>query len=142
MNIGYALNYCSKLLRHALNKELQKENLTISQFAVLKDIDMNTGGNKNVDGIIAVEIAERLDMDKPTISAIVQRLTEKDYLERLPNPKDKRSYLLNLTNTARKKIPHLEEINQAVLSTATEQLSEKEINRFEATLNHMIENLR
>ncbi len=142
MNIGYTINYCSKLLRNKLNTALEKENLTIAQFAVIKDIEMNSFHNENTVGVIAVDIAERLDMDKPTVSGIVNRLVEKNYVEKLENPEDKRSFILRLTNKSNSKIARLERINQAVLSEAINGLTEEEQEAFIKTLSKIIDNLR
>lgn len=142
MNIGYTINYCSKLLRNKLNTALEKEDLTIAQFAVIKDIEMNSSHDENKTSVIAVDIAERLDMDKPTVSGIVNRLVEKNYVEKLANPEDKRSFILKLTNKSSSKIARLEEINQIVLSEAISGLTEEEQEAFKKTLSKIIDNLR
>lgn len=142
MNIGYTINYCSKLLRNKLNTALEKEDLTVAQFAVIKDIEMNSSHDENKAGVIAVDIAERLDMDKPTVSGIVNRLVEKNYVEKMANPEDKRSFILKLTNKSSSKIARLEEINQIVLSEAISGLTEEEKEAFKKMLSKIIDNLR
>lgn len=142
MNLGYTINYCSKLLRNNLNTELEKENLTISQFAVIKDIEINSLNDAPNSGVIAVEIAERLDMDKPTISGIVNRLSTKGYVKKSPNPQDQRSVILTLTKESRAVLPKLEEINKTVLAKATKDLTEEEIELLKRILDKMIKNLR
>ena len=142
MNIGFIVNYCSKLLKNRLNRELEKEEITVSQFAVIKDIEMNSfKANKEV-GVTAVEIAERLDMDKPTISGIINRLIDKGYIEKLSNPDDRRSFILKLTGESKDKLPTLERINNEVISYAIEGLSKEEIEMFKNTMAKMIENMR
>lgn len=142
MNIGFIINYCSKLLRNRLNRELEKEDITVSQFAAIKDIEMNSFLDGKEIGVTAVEIAERLDMDKPTISGIINRLVDKKYVEKLPNPKDKRSFILKLTEESKAKLTSLENINNKVISDAIEGLSDKEIESFIKTINKIIRNMR
>lgn len=142
MNIGYTINYCSKLLKNRLNRELEKEGITVPQFASIKDIEMNSFIDGKELGVAAVEIAERLDMDKPTISGIINRLVDKQYVEKLPNPSDKRSFILKLTKKSKAKLPSLEKINNAVIYDAVEGLTDEEIENFKNTLNKIIRNMR
>lgn len=142
MNSGFMINDCSKLLRNRLNKELEIEDITASQFAVIKDIEMNSFLDKKEIKVTAVEIAERLGMDKPTISGIINRLIDKEYLEKQPNPTDKRSSILKLTKESKVKLPILEKISNKVISDATNGLTDKEIEFFNDTLGKIIENMR
>lgn len=142
MNIGYSMNYCSKLLKNKLNKELETEDITVAQFAVIKDIEINTMFDGLKANITAVEIAERLDMDKPTISGIINRLAEKGYLEKLPHPTDGRSSILKLTEYCIQKLPSLEKINNKVVSEALEGLGKNDLIIFEGLLNKIIENIK
>ncbi|OJF90646.1 MarR family winged helix-turn-helix transcriptional regulator [Alkalibacterium sp. 20] len=142
MNIGYTINYCSKLLKNRLNKELEIEDITVSQFATIKDIEMNSFKDGKEVGATAVEISERLDIDKPTISGIINRLIDKEYVEKQPNPNDKRSFVLKLTKESKKKLPKLEEINNKVLSNATKGLSNEEVLLFKNTISKIIKNMR
>lgn len=142
MNSGFMINDCSKLLRNRLNKELEIEDITASQFAVIKDIEMNSFLDKKEIKVTAVEIAERLGMDKPTISGIINRLIDKEYLEKQPNPTDKRSSILKLTKESKAKLPTLEKISNKVISDATNGLTDKEIEFFNDTLGKIIENMR
>lgn len=142
MNIGLIINYCSKLLRNKFNRELEKEDLTVSQFATIKDIEMNSFKDGKEVGVTAVEIAERLDMDKPTISGIINRLVDKQFVEKLANPHDKRSFILKLTSESKEKLPNLEKINDAVIAEAMEGLTDEEIETFNKIINKIIRNMR
>lgn len=142
MNIGFIINYCSKLLRNRLNRELEKENITVSQFAAIKDIEMNSFKDGKEIGVTSVEIAERLDMDKPTVSGIINRLIDKEYVEKLPNPNDRRSFILKLTKESKSKLSSLEKINDEVISDAIQGLTDEEIRIFENVIGKIIENMR
>lgn len=142
MNIGYTINYCSKLLKKKLNKELEVEDITVSQFATIKDIENNSYINGKEVGATAVEIAERLDMDKPTLSGIINRLIDKNYIEKHSNPADKRSFILKLTEESKSKISKLEDINNKVLSDATVGLTHDEVLVFKNTISKILRNMR
>lgn len=139
INIGYGINLCSKLLKNKLNKELEKEGITAAQFAVLKDIQIN---NTNLRNTTAVLIADRLKMDKPTISGIVNRLVSKDYIKKLPNLKDKRSSILVLTEKCNEKLDRFEEINEEIIKSITKGIENKELEAIDKVLNKIIDTLK
>ncbi len=141
-NIGYALTLCSKLLKNRLNKELEKEGITAAQFAVIKDIEINAKHDESLEKITAVAIGERLDMDKPTISAIVSRLVSKGYIEKFPHPTDKRASILKLTDYCRDKLPIFELISEKVISSAIEGLSTEELTNFNEVISKFINNMK
>lgn len=141
-NIGYAITLCSKLLKNKLNKELEKEGITAAQFAVIKDIEINSKSNKDIENITAVAIGERLDMDKPTISGIINRLASKGYVEKLPHPTDKRASILKLTDYCTKMLQIFELISENVISTAIEGVSAEELSKFNEVVSKLINNMK
>lgn len=142
MNLGYGINLCSKLLKNKLNKELEEEGLTAAQFAVIKDIEINSAINKDLNQVTAVAIAQRLDMDKPTISGIVNRLITKGYIEKLQHPKDKRASILSITELCNKKMRVLEEINKKVIEASLSGINEEELKIFDKVLGKIIKNMK
>lgn len=142
MNIGYSVNYCSKLLKNRLNRELETEDITVAQFAVIKYIEMNSLEDQQDRNITAVEIAEGLDMDKPTISGIINRLVDKGYVIKLPHEKDKRASILKLTEYCIEKLPNLETINEIVIKSALKELSNEDLYVFQNIIYKIIQNLQ
>lgn len=140
-NLSYAVNLCSKLLKNRMNKELEKEGITTAQFAILKDIHIHILLDKQED-LTPVLIASRLDMDKPTISGIINRLVAKGYLEKIANEEDKRSYLVNLTEKAKIKINDFDKINNEIVDMAIEGIEKEKLRAFGEVLLKMMVNLR
>lgn len=88
-NTSYLLIKASRVLKNKLDRQLKKHDITASQFSVLYQIRQNN--NK----AIASDVAKSLDLDRPTISAIIKRLENKKILRRTPHESDKRfEYLL------------------------------------------------
>lgn len=141
MNIAYKINHCSKLLKNQLNNELKDENITAAQFATIKDIERHSLQDGKEFPITAVEISRRLDIDKPTMSGIINRLVAKDYIKKEVNPEDKRSFLLKLSKESKKKLSQLEKISNSVMDKATEDLTDEEIEILNASLNKIIESV-
>lgn len=114
-NIGYLLMKVSKELKYTLSKNLAKFELTSSQWAVMKQLDIEERMHSPLNNRTAVEIATRLDFDKPTISGIVKRLIEKEMIRKEPHPNDRRASVLFLTSKSREMIPVIEEVCDAVI---------------------------
>ncbi|MGM0123258.1 hypothetical protein IGI37_000624 [Enterococcus sp. AZ194] len=82
----------SKHLKYALNQALIKKGITIQQWAVIQQLSLRAE-------CTAVELANILDMDKPTVSGVVKRLELKSLLIKKDNPLDQRSSLLSLSDS-------------------------------------------
>ncbi len=128
-NIGYLVMKVSKELRYILTKELKEYDLTTSQWSVLKRLQIEEENNSSFIMRTAVELALKLDFDKPTISGIINRLFEKGMLRKEQHPDDKRAYILFLTPRAKELIPTLELVSNRVIDESLSDFSteEKEI---------------
>ncbi|MGJ7909969.1 MarR family winged helix-turn-helix transcriptional regulator [Neobacillus sp. LXY-1] len=125
-NIGYLIMKVSKELRYTLTKELAIYDLTASQWAVLKRLEMLEGDTSSIHLRTAVEIASMLDFDKPTMSGIVNRLCEKGMMVKEKHPNDKRSSILFLTSKAKELIPKLEMVSNGVMEDSLKRFSIEE----------------
>jgi DNA-binding MarR family transcriptional regulator len=113
-NLSYLLIKASRHLKNSLDKRLSAYDITASQFSVLNQI-YNSKGN-----ITSAEIAAILESDRPTISGIINRLEQKKLLEKVVNPKDKRSAYLKLTQTTMDLVEKLrlesDQLNEEIFS--------------------------
>lgn len=91
-NTAYLIMKASRVLKYELDQRLKKYDITASQFSVLYQIRQHN------NRVTASEVAEVLDLDRPTISAIIKRLHNKGIIERVPHEKDKRSEYLLINN--------------------------------------------
>ncbi len=86
-------------------------------------------------------LAERLEIDKSYMVAILDYLTERGYVVREKNPKDRREQLIRLTPAGKKGVPVFRkaicELNQQCLKSATEQ----QVRTFNEVLNLIQSNL-
>lgn len=125
-NIGFLLMKVSKDLKYILAKELKLYDLTPSQWAVLKRLEMEENCKSSLNRRTSVEIASKLEFDKPTISGIVTRLIEKGMIRKERHPSDKRSSILFLTQEAKELIPILEEVSNSVIEESLKDFSDEE----------------
>ena len=88
--IFFQLSTCSRTGTHFWDKKVEHYGLTGVQALVI-----NFLGEE--DGINFQLLAERLRLANPTLTGIVDRLEKTGMVERIPNPADRRSILINLT---------------------------------------------
>ena len=83
-----------QLASELLRRELDAAGMTPNQFGVQSVIGA-------FGPLTPTELAARLGMAQPTVSAWIKRLTEEGQIERRPHPTDGRSYLLEVTGAGR-----------------------------------------
>lgn len=140
-NIGTLINRSSKLLKNKINISLENLGLTAVQWSVLKDIYNIEELKGDIEELTPLEIGRRLNLDKATLSGVINRLINKEWIEKIKNPKDKRSFYLLLTQKALYNMEELEEISNETIKKAAEGLSRQEIKLLEKYLETFIKNL-
>jgi len=140
-NIGYLLNKAARSMRWHLNKRLEDYGLTAAQWAVLKDLHINENFG-HVQNATPAAIAERLNMDRPTMSGITTRLYKNTWIETMSNPEDRRSQLIKLTDKSRKILEELEEVSDKIVIEALKDFSEQEVENIKILLSKIINNLK
>lgn len=136
-NIGYLLMKVSKDLKYTLSKQLLQYDLTTAQWSVLKCLDLEEKQNTAILRRTAVEIAAKLDFDKPTISGIIKRLAEKGMISKETHPHDRRASIIVLTDKARGLIPILEQISDSIIEESLKSFDQKEKELFMLFLKKM-----
>ncbi|MGX7351623.1 hypothetical protein RU97_GL001041 [Enterococcus canis] len=132
MNTGYLLMNVSKKLRYRLNQQLVQLDLTAQQWAVIQQLHQMAH-----QAVSAQILTERLDMDKPTISAIIKRLELKDILYRKKNTVDSRVYDLFLTAKGQTIFESARELSDVTLTEFLARLSETQ----QQELNQLLQKL-
>lgn len=135
-NLGYLLNKVSVMTKTELTNQLKEYKVTAQQWAVLKDISLHPTGTT------PAMIAERLFADRPTVTGIIQRLLQKDWIITKHNPNDKRSHLVFLTDKANSLLNELEHISNDVIRISIKDIPKDEIEITIGVLQNMIQNLK
>ncbi|MBC2361131.1 MarR family transcriptional regulator [Listeria welshimeri] len=123
-NIGYLFMNCSKKLKYELNEALMMKNITIQQWTVMNQVELNNSWGKTST---SVEIGKNLDMDKPTISGIVKRLEKKGYIIKERNIEDNRSYYLQLTSDGKHIVQACQQLSDEIVNFFFKPLTKHEI---------------
>lgn len=109
------------------DQKLSTFDLTPSQFFVFNALCMG-------DGITVGEIGERVHLDNSTLTGIIDRMERSGYVERKPNPDDRRSVLVNLTEKAKGLAPRILKFADELDTTLRKPFSRQEMDDFESVL--------
>lgn len=127
-------------LVHSLKRFMheQIENIDIPlapmQVRVMKILSRNKG-------CTAIDIANFLQRDKAQVTRMLKPLIEQQMIAKQPNPEDKRSQRLVLTDKGQAIIEQIKRLDIGMLETMCQGLSEQEIALFQAVSKQMTSNL-
>lgn len=133
-NIGFLINNVSKNLKYILNKELESKKITVAQYSILKYLQYNNPDYQK-------NIAEHLNADRPTITEIIKKLENKNYIEKIKDKNDKRYYKISINKTGIKLVSEIDILSNNLINDLLKNFSDKEKEIFKALLKKADENL-
>jgi DNA-binding MarR family transcriptional regulator len=113
-------------------QRLSAYGLTPPQYFVFNALWMG-------DGVSAGELGDRVSLDGSTLTGIIDRMERSGYVERRPNPDDRRSVLIFLTPTARELGPRILEFADELDATLRQPFSQEDIDTFQRVLRALAE---
>ncbi|MCB5066464.1 MarR family transcriptional regulator [Streptococcus mutans] len=89
-SLGFILNTSAKLMKRCLDTELKVFNITSSQWAVLKLLSCE-------DDLSQAEISDKLNTDRATCGAVIEKLVSKGLITKTLSKEDRRSYKVKIS---------------------------------------------
>jgi MarR family transcriptional regulator, lower aerobic nicotinate degradation pathway regulator len=89
--VGHLLRRAHQRASAIFQERIGNRNLTPTQFAVLATLLENRPLSQN-------QLGRETAMDPATIQGVVARLRERDLIDRIPAPQDRRRFLIRLTD--------------------------------------------
>lgn len=126
-NFGFLVHDVARLLRTAFDRRSRALGLTRSQWWVLNHLYFH-------EGITQSELADLLEIEKPTLGRLLDRLEAKGWVTRRPDVRDRRVRRLHLTGAVQDLMRELREIAAGVRADALAGLTAAERDQFVATL--------
>ena len=133
-NFGFILHDVSRLLRTTFDRRVKALGFTRSQWWVLTHLFRN-------DGVTQSELAEVLEIEKPTLGRLLDRLEAKGWVRREADAADRRAKRLFLTEEVEPAIKAMRAAAAEVRREALAGLSPEEQERFVDTLLDLKANL-
>ena len=133
-NFGFILNDVSRLMRTTFDRRAKSIGLTRSQWWVLVHLYRR-------DGLVQAELAEILEIERPTLGRLLDRLENKGWLRRQADPKDRRVKRVYLTDEVKPAMKSLRRIAADLRQQVLAGLTKDEREQLVDTLIHMKTNL-
>lgn len=103
-SLGFVLGDVSRLMRRRFDARAREIGLTRAQWRVM-------GQLRRREGINQAALAEILEIEPMTLGRHIDRLVEKNFVERRPDPKDRRAWRLFLKPEAQPVLDKLRTIS-------------------------------
>ncbi|MHC1712296.1 MAG: MarR family winged helix-turn-helix transcriptional regulator [Solidesulfovibrio sp.] len=135
-SLGFLLVRTALRLRLLGNTLLQEagEDITVDQWGILNLL-------WEADGQTPVELARRADKDKPNVTRLLKILEDKALVVRQPDPNDRRSHRIYLTESGNALKDKLLDLGTTCLERACLGLSSQEVATFKSLLNRVYANV-
>lgn len=109
--IRESIDFLQRYMMKSIQKHSQEHGVTLPQARVIGEVFSHKT-------ISIKQLSQNLKMTQSTVSDIVERLTAKGLLVKTPNPKDKRSVEISLSNEL------IEGINESISEIANKSLGD------------------
>lgn len=128
---GYMTNWAGRLLIRTIAPRLERHGMTVGYLPVLFTLTEHEAlTQKQIAGIIGVE--------QPTMAATLSRMERDGFIERRPDPADRRSALISLSAEAQTRLPVIEEAIRETNAQAFSLLSRAEQKQFFVIMGKII----
>jgi MarR family transcriptional regulator, transcriptional regulator for hemolysin len=132
--LGFLVSDVARLLRKRFEQRAKTLGLTRAQWQTIVYLSRNEGINQ-------AGLAEMLEIEPITLVRILDRLAERDLIERRQHPTDRRTWLLYLKDAARPMLSALQPLGDATRAEALSGVSEADRDQLLKTLTLMKSNL-
>ena len=126
-NFGFLLNDVARLMRTAYDRRVKSLGLTRAQWWVLTHLF-------RADGVTQTELAETLEIEKPTLGRLLDRLEAKGWVRRDHDSRDRRAWRVYLTDEVEPALRAMRAIAAELRRDALAGLTSAERERFVDTL--------
>ena len=106
-SLGFLLNDVARLMRKRFDRQARDLGLTRAQWRVMMFLRRHEGARQN-------ELAALLEVENVTLGRHIDRLEESGWVERRPDPSDRRAWLLFLDEKSR---PILDKLAVVLIET-------------------------
>ena len=131
-----SLFHLAHTLKRKIHDHLEVMDLGIAPMhvRVLKIINAKTP-------CTAIDIANFLDRDKAQVTRLLNTLIAQELIIKQPNPEDKRSQCLSITDAGKEITGQLTEVNKRIFEQMAAGISEQQLESFMEVTDKMMHNL-
>lgn len=136
-SLGYLTGMASRLLSNRLAKQLQEAgfDMTAEQWGAILIL-------LNGEAMTQGQLGERLQLEKSSVSRMMNGLEKRGWIARTKAPNDSRQIIVTPTPMAIETAEHCATIARTILDEAERGMTEEERSILRSLLSRSIENLR
>lgn len=134
VGLGYLLTDITRHLRKHFDRRSVRFGLTRAQWRALKTLEHH-------EGLSQAELAEMIEMEPIPVGRVIDRLEQADFVERRPDPSDRRCWRLYLTPRSHAVVDDMETIAAELRADALQGIARTDVDTLVAVLNRMKDNL-
>jgi MarR family transcriptional regulator, transcriptional regulator for hemolysin len=134
-SFGFLISDVTRLLRKHFDRRAVELGMTRAQWRALKAIDHRPG-------ISQADLAEILEMEAIAVGRVIDRLQQAGFVERRPDPEDRRRWRLHPSSSRRDVLDHLDVIAQGLRKDALRGISDAEVRTVCRLLGKVKDNLQ
>ncbi|MFK7809624.1 MAG: MarR family winged helix-turn-helix transcriptional regulator [Saprospiraceae bacterium] len=133
---GFVIERTAKRMKQYYQKMLRDANIgiTVDQWILLKAIHQNDGSSQ-------FEIASSTFKDAPTVTRILDLLSNKKLIERVADPSDRRRYNIKITKQGKKQVEEILPVVKSFRAKSWNGLTKKQLAEMTKLLNKVFDNL-
>lgn len=133
-SLGYILNTSARLIARKLDTQLKRYDITTAQWAVLKLLSTE-------NNLSQVEISDKINTDKASCGAVIDKLISKGLVEKKLSENDRRSYRVKILPSALSIVDEVSSLAENVNELALKGLSDSDVHILVEGLSTIIKNL-
>ena len=131
--IGYLIGDVSRMIRTVYDRRVEPLGLTRAQWRVMTRLN-------RMKSCTQTELAIALEIEKPTLGKLIERLEAKGWVKRQPDLDDARSKIVCLTPAARPVLEEMQSEAEKVVMAIFAGVSQDDAKRLHRTLNNIKSN--
>jgi len=135
ISFGYLLNDVTLLFRKHFDRRAVRFGLTRAQWRATKMLYRYEGLRQN-------ELAEYLEMEPIAVGRVIDRLQAAGFVERRPDPRDRRAWRLYTTEQARLVMDDMEEIGRGLRQDAARGIGKQDMLKMIEVMTAIKDNLQ
>ena len=133
---SFLLNRTARRVKQFAQKKFKEYDfgITVDQWTVLKALSEN-------EHLSQKDLATLTFKDTPTLTRILDLLVDKGLAQREMNPKDRRKFVVSLTESGKEKVNEMHPKVAQIRKKAWENLTPKDFEHFKMVLETIYQNL-
>lgn len=136
-SLAFLLNSSTRYLNSAFEKRISEAGLGLTPGEARALLTVAA-----IDGSKQADIASRIGLEPMTVCTYLDRLESLDLVERRPNPEDRRSKCIYLTDTSSALLVAVRREVESLIDQAAQGFSDSELSRFHEMLAVLQKNLQ